>query len=43
MGWSGACSFPILKPVLDDVNARKTIKAMIANQKNLVIFIQEGN
>jgi len=43
MGWSGACSFPIVKPVLDDVNARKAIKAMIANQKNLVIFIQEGN
>ena len=34
MGWSGACSFHIVKPVLDDVNARKVIKAMIANQKD---------
>ena len=33
MGWSGACTFPIVKPVLDDANARKAIKAMIANQK----------
>ena len=33
MGWSGACTFPIVKPVLDDDNARKAIKAMIANQK----------
>ena len=23
MGWSGACTFPIVKPVLDDANARK--------------------
>ena len=30
---SGACTFPIVKPVLDDANARKAIKAMIANQK----------
>jgi hypothetical protein len=34
MGWSGACSFPIVKPVLFDINARKVIKAMIANQKD---------
>ena len=27
MGWSGACTFPIVKPVLDDANARKAIKA----------------
>ena len=33
MGWSGACTFPIVNPVLDDANARKAIKAMIANQK----------
>ena len=34
MGWSGACTFPIVKPVLDDANARKAIKAMIANQQS---------
>ena len=33
MGWFGACTFPTIKPVLDDANERKAIKAMIANQK----------
>ena len=34
MGWSGACTLPIVKPVLDDANARKAIKSMMANQKS---------
>ena len=32
MGWSGQATFPIVTPVVDDNNARKLVKAMIASQ-----------
>lgn len=34
MGWSGQATFPIITPVMDDMNARKTMKAMLANQQS---------
>ncbi|MEE2789693.1 MAG: DUF3303 family protein [Myxococcota bacterium] len=33
MGWSAQCTFPIVKPVLDDEGARKAIKALLAAQQ----------
>ena len=34
MGWSGQATFPIITPVMDDMNARKTMKAMLASQQS---------
>jgi len=33
MGWSGQCKFPTVTPVVDDDNARKLVKAMLAAQQ----------
>ena len=33
MGWSGQCKFPTVTPVVDDENARKLVKAMLAAQQ----------
>ena len=33
MGWSGQATFPIITPVMDDMNSRKTMKAMLASQQ----------
>lgn len=30
MSWSGMCTFPIVKPVVDDSTGRKLVKAMLA-------------
>ena len=32
MSWSGMCTFPIVKPVVDDATARKLMKAMLDSQ-----------
>ena len=32
MNWSGMCTFPIVKPVVDDATARKLMKAMLDSQ-----------
>ena len=34
LGWSGQCTFPIVTPVMDDMNSRKTMKAVLASQQN---------
>ncbi|MHC8596813.1 DUF3303 domain-containing protein [Arenicellales bacterium IMCC55707] len=33
MGWSGQCTFPVVTPVMDDDEARKTVNAMLAAQQ----------
>ena len=32
MNWSGMCTFPIVKPVVDAATARKLMKAMLDSQ-----------
>ena len=32
MGWSAFCTFPVLKPVVDDATGRAIIKSMMAEQ-----------
>ena len=32
MSWSGMCTFPIVKPVVDDATARKLMTAMLDSQ-----------
>ena len=39
MSWSGMCTFPIVKPVVDDATARKLMKAMLNSQKGELLSV----